>query len=420
MRALDPPAVPLAQLRAVANAFLSVRPKIVAPAALLLFATLAFSPVPRAQVAAVGAGITLLLGFFVWEALAARRRPFDEQHLSRSLRITLLMLGVACAATGGIRSPVVPLLFAPAVVAFSAFGRTRRSTIVLVLFGVITAALTAMPRGVPFAPIPWPWDVPIAAVATLASAVLLRAGVGGLSDAYGRAAGDLDVAREAVLTGATARARALESIGAKVAHEIKNPLSAVRGLLELVSSNVEGRDVKRLEVALSEVARIETILADYLSYSRPLSELEPRPVDLRALAEEVGSIVEARAQRAGVTFEVRGAATVEADPSRIKEALLNLVGNALEASPDGGAITLELAADAEGATLNVRDRGRGLSASQLALLGTPGFTTREGGTGLGVVLARAAIAQHGGALTFESEPGRGTVAMIRLPAKVIR
>jgi signal transduction histidine kinase len=109
--------------------------------------------------------------------------------------------------------------------------------------------------------------------------------------------------------------------------------------------------------------------------------------------------------------------TVTGDPRRIKEALLNLVANALEATPRRGSIEVRVFGDGDDAVIAVQDTGAGIAPDVLARLGTPFFTTRQGGTGLGVVLARAAIRQHGGDLRFESEVGRGTVATVRLPLR---
>jgi signal transduction histidine kinase len=104
-----------------------------------------------------------------------------------------------------------------------------------------------------------------------------------------------------------------------------------------------------------------------------------------------------------------------ADPRRLKEALLNLAANALEATPAGGGLELRWGQEAGGAWLSLQDSGRGMSPEVLARVGTPFFTTRAGGTGLGVVLARAVVAQHGGSLAFESHEGRGTRVSLRLP-----
>src|SRR5262249_53372720 len=103
------------------------------------------------------------------------------------------------------------------------------------------------------------------------------------------------------------------------------------------------------------------------------------------------------------------------DPGRLKEALLNLTANALEATPSGGSVTVAVEPDGEGAQITIADTGRGLGAAELARVGTPFYSTRAGGTGLGVVLARTTIGQHGGALRYASEAGRGTTVTITLP-----
>lgn len=107
--------------------------------------------------------------------------------------------------------------------------------------------------------------------------------------------------------------------------------------------------------------------------------------------------------------------TVEADPRRLTEALLNLVANAIEATPPGGEVVVEVRPAGDQAEIVVRDTGRGMPADTLKRIGTPFFTTRDDGTGLGVVLARSVIAQHGGSLRYESEPGRGTRVKVTLP-----
>ena len=95
----------------------------------------------------------------------------------------------------------------------------------------------------------------------------------------------------------------------------------------------------------------------------------------------------------------------------------DLVANAIEATPPGGEVVVEVRPSAGRAEIMVRDTGRGMPPETLRRLGTPFFSTREGGTGLGVVLARSAIALHGGSLDYESEPGRGTTARATLPSR---
>lgn len=161
---------------------------------------------------------------------------------------------------------------------------------------------------------------------------------------------------------------------------------------------------------------METILGEYLSFSRPLEDLKPESVDLTAIAKDVIDVLAGRADQAGVGLALAGnEARAQGDPRRLKEALINLVSNAIEATPDGGAVALRVARTPATVTLEVADTGRGISTEDLDRLGTSFFTTRPGGTGLGVVLAQSVITQHGGTLHYASHLGRGTTATITLP-----
>jgi signal transduction histidine kinase len=126
-------------------------------------------------------------------------------------------------------------------------------------------------------------------------------------------------------------------------------------------------------------------------------------------------VLAARADDARVRLYSEGDATVLADPRRLKEALLNLVANAIEATPPGGEVAVEVRPAREETEIVIRDTGRGMAAETLRRIGTPFFTTRDDGTGLGVVLARSMIAQHGGSLRYESAPGKGTSVRVTLP-----
>jgi signal transduction histidine kinase len=281
-------------------------------------------------------------------------------------------------------------------------------------------ALALLPPGIAGPVIARPYHVALAAWSILFTLYILRESSVLLTDTNERIGEALDKAREDVIVSATGRERSLECIGSKVAHELKNPLSAVKGLVQLLARGAEDeRTRERLRVIDGEVSRMETILRDYLSFSRPLDDLRPEPVEVGAVVDEVLAVLEARAESAGVSLiRTGGPAEATCDPRRLKEALLNLIANALEATPRRGSVEVAVSGSAEGATILVRDTGRGIKPEDLARVGTPFFTTREGGTGLGVVLARAVIRQHGGELRFDSEVGRGTTATVRLPARV--
>jgi signal transduction histidine kinase len=401
-----------AQVRRVGTVFLRRRPWLVAPAVVLSW-VLVLPVVSMAQAVALAVVSGTMLGFFSVEAWIAGRREVDERWLFVSLLVTAVALLVAAAGTGAMASPYVPLLFAPTVTAFAAFGRGQRSTAALsvVVLGVVGLAL--LPDGAPFPALPEDVREVMTVCTVILGAALLRVSVAGLSDAHGDAGRDLDRLRADLLEGLATRASEVESIGAKVAHEIRNPLTAIRGLVDLLAKDAtEPRAQARFDVVRGEITRVEGILRDYLGFARPLTALRREPVAIAALLARIVDILDARAHGAGVTLERR------VDPeaaNRLTEALLNLAGNAIEACDLGGVVTLALRCVGEGVEIAIVDDGRGMSPALLARVGTPYVSERPGGTGLGVVLARQVIAQHGGTLGYDSAPGQGTRATVWLP-----
>src|SRR6266542_2485758 len=222
--------------------------------------------------------------------------------------------------------------------------------------------------------------------------------------------------RSDIASDALARAESLEQIGSKLAHELKNPLTGVKALVQLgLRSPAEAASHERLEIVESEVTRMQEILQNYLSFTRPLQGLTPRRVALGPLVSDTLVVLSARADDARVRLYAQGDATLDADPHRLKEALLNLVANAIEATSPGGEVAVEVRPAADETEIVVRDTGRGMPPDTLRRIGTPFFTTRDDGTGLGVVLARSVIEQHGGSMRYESEAGRGTSVRVTLP-----
>jgi signal transduction histidine kinase len=220
------------------------------------------------------------------------------------------------------------------------------------------------------------------------------------------------------LQDALARARELVQMGMKVAHEIRNPLAGVKALVQLGLRNPEeARSHERLAAVEEELGRIQELVQAYLSLSRPLDEVRPRAIELGPLVAETLRVLSAHAHEAGVRLVSRGDAAIEADPRRLREALVNLVSNAVEATPSGGEVRVEVRSSEDEVEIAVRDSGRGMPPEVLERIGTPFFTTREEGTGLGVALARSVVALHGGALRYASAPGQGTVATVALPRR---
>jgi two-component system, NtrC family, sensor histidine kinase HydH len=217
---------------------------------------------------------------------------------------------------------------------------------------------------------------------------------------------------------ALSRAPGQEPTGARMAHELKNPLTGVKALVQLGLRNpAEAASHRRLGIIEKEVARMQELLRSYLSFTRALEEVAPVRVDLGALVSDTLLTLSGRAENARVRLCARGDAAIEADPRRLKEALFNLVANAIEATPSGGEVVVEVCYARDAIEIAIQDSGRGMPPEVLRRLGTPFFTTREDGTGLGVMLAREVVAQHGGTLRYESVPGKGTTVRATLPRR---
>jgi signal transduction histidine kinase len=319
---------------------------------------------------------------------------------------------LAAATTGGIRSPLLVTLLSPYLAAVAVVGDRKQTRLLLGATAIAVCLLALLPR-----PLTGP-DLASSAQMILTAVSVL--GVGALAAPVHAIARIRSVElarwRKEMAADALVRAQSLEQIGSKVAHELKNPLTGVKALVQLGLRNpAEASSHERLEVVDREVTRMQEILQNYLSFTRPLQGVAPEPVALGPLVSDTLVVLSARADDARVRLYAQGDAAIEADPRRLKEALLNLVANAIEATPPGGQVEVEVRPAGEEAEIVVRDTGRGMTAETMRHIGTPFFTTRDEGTGLGVVLARSVIAQHGGSLRYESEPGQGTRVRVALP-----
>ncbi len=324
----------------------------------------------------------------------------------------LLATSLGAAVTGGIRSPLLVTVIAAYFVAVLMVGDRRQTRFLLGITAVAICALALLPR---------PWTGPELAhpVQALLAALSVLGVCASLAPVHAmarRKRDELARVRAEMASEALTRAESLERVGSKVAHELKNPLTAVKALVQLGLRNpAEAPSHERLQVVEKEVSRVQEILQNYLSFTRPLQDVRPMLVELGPLVSDTLVVLSARADGARVRLYAEGDATLEADPRRLKEALLNLVANAIEATPPGGEVAVEVRPAGDGAEIVIRDTGRGMPAETLRRIGTPFFTTREDGTGLGVVLARSVIAQHGGSMRYESEPGKGTRVRVALP-----
>ncbi len=228
------------------------------------------------------------------------------------------------------------------------------------------------------------------------------------------------------------RMRMLARLAAGLAHEIKNPLSTMAinlALLEEEWSRSQGggepsardkRCQKRVNTLQREVKRLETIVDDFLRYARG-GEINRSPHDLVALVREVLEFVEAEDSLAGIRHHVElpfGLPLVMVDPGAFKQALLNLFVNARQAMPMGGELIVRLRREGNWVEVSVTDTGTGMSPEQLERCFDVYWSTKKGGTGLGLPTTKRIVEEHGGRINAISEPNRGTSFSIVLPLLV--
>ncbi len=211
----------------------------------------------------------------------------------------------------------------------------------------------------------------------------------------------------------------LGELAAGLAHEIRNPLAGIAGVMEIMGKELpessSGREVWK--EAQEEVLRIKRILSDLLDYARPKAP-DYRGADLNRTAEHAVLLARQQALSKPIEFEFvpnEALPPVEHDAAQIQQVLLNLLLNAIQAISGSGRVRVELEPQGEFARVKVSDTGRGIAPEHLPHVFRPFFTTKGHGTGLGLSLARRIVEVHGGHIEVSSTPGQGTRFTISLP-----
>jgi two-component system sensor histidine kinase ChvG len=233
--------------------------------------------------------------------------------------------------------------------------------------------------------------------------------------------GELATAFNQLLEALDARNKSNAGFAADLAHELKNPVAAVRAAAEALAGErpVEGRRRERLQRVLADSSeRMAEVVDRFLDLARAeagLPDAEREPVALRDLVEALVEPLRGDERYDGVRFEVSGPpARVLAAPERLETALRNLLANAAEFAGEDGAVTITLCPGEGEVALAVADTGPGIAPDDLPRLFDRYFTTREGGTGLGLPLTKAIVEAHGGRIEAESAP-EGAIFTVTLP-----
>lgn len=251
-----------------------------------------------------------------------------------------------------------------------------------------------------------------------------------LNDASGSRIGYLFVLRNLealhILKEKLAESEKLSELGrlaAGLAHELRNPLSSIRGYARYLNKKLESDPMARATAELleEESLRLNRVLSDLLAYAKP-QKLNMSPVDLSLVAEKAVALTKMDADARGIQIEFKrpdSKTTARIDSDRLLQALINILLNAVQASSDGGRVRVGIERSENGVApqwrLTIGDDGAGMDEETLGMIFEPYFSSRSGGTGLGLPMARQIVERHGGSISARSQPGRGSEFSILLP-----
>jgi PAS domain S-box-containing protein len=221
----------------------------------------------------------------------------------------------------------------------------------------------------------------------------------------------------------SAKLAALGRLTSGVAHEVKNPLNAMMIHVELLKERLEdsGVDVKKsLEVIGGEIRRLDRVVQGFLKFMRP-QELTLKPVDLNAMLQSVCALLEAESLSHGVRFVLELDAAlpaVSADEELLRQAFINIVQNAVQAMPSGGAVRIRTRPEeVDWVRLTVTDQGVGIAPEDVDKIFKLYYTSKPGGSGIGLSVVYRIVQLHDGTVEAKSELGRGTAVIVRLPVR---
>jgi signal transduction histidine kinase len=216
------------------------------------------------------------------------------------------------------------------------------------------------------------------------------------------------------------RLSAISRLTKGVAHEVKNPLNAILMHVELARLKLSHQDYDldpQMDIIASEIMRLDRVVKTFLDFTRPV-QLNLSEMRVRDLMEEIASLARPQAAAGGIAIveqiQVEDS-TITVDVDLIKQAMLNVVVNAIEAMPEGGTLRFEAALRGDDAEIRIADTGPGIPPDLKEKIYDLYFTTREHGSGIGLAMTFRIVQLHDGTIDFTSDPGHGTTFMLRFP-----
>ncbi|MDQ0483805.1 ATP-binding protein [Guptibacillus hwajinpoensis] len=205
--------------------------------------------------------------------------------------------------------------------------------------------------------------------------------------------------------------KVVSHLAASISHEVRNPLTVSRGFLQLIDSDLNDREKKGyMKLAITELDRATEIINDYLTFAKPYPESVER-IDIISEVKHSISVIQPLASMMNVSINAKidlPSAYMHSEKRKFQQCLLNFSKNAIEAMSNGGTLTIQIARKDNELKISIQDTGVGMTKDQLSRIGEPFFTTKEKGTGLGMMVSHSIVKGMGGELMYESEPGIGT------------
>ncbi|MBL8197206.1 MAG: DUF4118 domain-containing protein [Blastocatellia bacterium] len=219
----------------------------------------------------------------------------------------------------------------------------------------------------------------------------------------------------------SARLKSLGELAATIAHEIRNPLSSIKGSIEIVSEEIPLTSPRRefITIIEKEVERLNHLVEDFLKFAKPRPP-EKIPANVNELIDSIVKFLSPQAKKRNVKIDTLledSLTLIPLDTEQIRQVLLNLILNAIEAMPAGGKVEISSSIKGEFLEISVRDHGTGISLETQQKIFEPFFTTKTDGSGLGLFVAYQLVKQHNGEIELVSASETGSLFLVKLPIK---
>ncbi|KKK36269.1 hypothetical protein WQ57_20140 [Mesobacillus campisalis] len=212
---------------------------------------------------------------------------------------------------------------------------------------------------------------------------------------------------------------AISQLAASVAHEVRNPITTIKGFMQVLlgEKNLTDNQMMYINISLQELERTQTIINNFLSLARPAVHQE-NEIDLTLLLREITEFMKPYSHYSNIEIieQVEEGLKIKADPHEVRQVIINLMKNGIEAMPDGGKFYIKAGNEGEYIHVRIQDEGIGMTKKQLAKLGSPYYSTKEKGTGLGLMICYEIIYRMKGKILIDSEVGKGTTFTLMIPS----